>query len=86
MAADVDPVVRLLQPAQRRDLDRRVADDVEQRLVAPHVAFERRDVEVADDESRLALSDQRVMRSMKSSFCPNLGLTVPSGVSPPAGT
>ena len=54
LAADIDPAVRLLQPAQRLDLDRRVADDVEQRLVAPDVAFERRDVEVADDDGRLA--------------------------------
>src|SRR5579884_3868401 len=39
LAADVDPVVRLLQPGQRLDLDRRVADDVQQRLVAPDVAL-----------------------------------------------
>ena len=52
-AADVDPAVRLLQPGQRLDLDRRMADDLEQGLVAPHVAFERRDVEVADDDRRL---------------------------------
>ena len=31
-----------------------MADDVEQRLVVPHVAFQRRDVEVADDQSRLS--------------------------------
>src|SRR4051812_10750394 len=49
-AADVDPVVRLAKPGQRLDLDRRVADDLEQRLVAPDVAFERRHVEVADDD------------------------------------
>ena len=53
-AAEIDPVVRRLQPPKRLDLDRRMADDVEQRLVAPHVAFQRRDVEVADDQSRLS--------------------------------
>ena len=30
-------------------------------------------------------SDQRVIRSMKSSFWPNLGFTLRSGMSPPAG-
>src|SRR4051812_44122208 len=51
-ATDVNPVVRLLQPCQRLDLDRRVADDAQQRLVTPDVAFERGDVEVADDDGR----------------------------------
>jgi hypothetical protein len=50
LAAKIDPVVALLQVRQRLDLDRRMADDVEQLLVAPHVAFERRDVEVADHD------------------------------------
>src|SRR5687768_14416053 len=40
LAADVDPLVRLLQPVERLDLDRRMADDVDQRPVAPDVAFE----------------------------------------------
>ncbi len=53
-AAKIDPVMRRLQPAERLDLDRRMADDVEQCLVAPHVAFQRRDVEIADDQSRLS--------------------------------
>ena len=44
----------LLEAIERRDFDRGVADDVDQRLVAPHVAFERGDVEVADHQSRLA--------------------------------
>src|SRR4051812_40718851 len=52
-AADVDPVVRLLQARQRLDLDGRVADDGEQRLMAPDIAFERRDIEIADDNRRL---------------------------------
>src|SRR5258705_4780060 len=51
-AADVDPVVRLLQPGQRIDLNLRVADDVDQFLVVPYVAFQWRDVEVADDDRR----------------------------------
>src|SRR3546814_2714040 len=53
-AADVHPAVALLEAAQRRDLDRRVADDIEERLVAPDVAFERRDVEIAEQDRRLA--------------------------------
>src|SRR5204863_3718637 len=53
MAADVDPLMRLLQPAQRVDLDGRVADNLEQRLVAPDVAFQRRNIEVANDDRRL---------------------------------
>src|SRR5437762_4798213 len=51
--ADVQPVVRLLQPGQGLDLDRGVADDIQQRLVAPDVALQRRDIEVADDDCRL---------------------------------
>jgi len=39
--------VRLPQLAQGFDFDRGMADDVDQRLVAPHVAFQRRDIEVA---------------------------------------
>src|SRR5689334_17203366 len=46
---DVGPVVRLLKPGQRLHLDGRMADDGEQRLVAPDVALERGDVEIADD-------------------------------------
>ena len=81
MAAEIDPVVARLEPGQRLDLDRRVADDVEQLLVAPDVAFERRDVEVADHDRRAVAhaSDQRVIRSMKSSFWPNLGFSVAVG-------
>src|SRR5690606_28751295 len=44
------------------DLDRRVADDVEQRLVRPYVGFQRRDVEIADEDGggvrRLGRHDQ----------------------------
>src|ERR1043165_9736564 len=43
----LDPIVRVPEPGQRFDLDRRVADDVEQRLVTPHVALKRRHVEIA---------------------------------------
>ena len=32
------------------------------------------------------VSDQRVIRSRKSSFCPNFGFSSRSGTSPPAGT
>src|SRR5438270_2921694 len=55
-SADVDPVVRLLKPGQSLNLDRGVADDSEQRLVTPDVAFERGDVEVADDDGRLVVA------------------------------
>src|SRR5258705_11088207 len=55
-AADVDPVVRLLQPGQRSYLNLRVADDVDQGLGAPYGAFQWRDVSVADDDRRF---DQR---------------------------
>src|SRR4051812_10361028 len=52
MAAEIDPAIALLKAGQRLDLDRRVADDVEQLLMAPHIAFERRDIEVADHDRR----------------------------------
>ena len=52
MTAEIDPVMRRLQPRQRRNLDRGVADDPEQLLVVPHVGFERGDVEIADDQRR----------------------------------
>ena len=47
---NINPAVRLLELAQGFHLDRRVADDLQQLLVAPHVAFERGDVEVTDDQ------------------------------------
>ena len=53
-AADIDPAMRLLQRRQRFDFDRGVTDDTQQRLVAPDVAFQRRDIEVADDDGWLA--------------------------------
>ncbi len=53
-APQIDPVVRRAQPFERRHLDLCMADHVEQGLVAPHVAFERRNVEIADDQSRLS--------------------------------
>src|SRR5579863_3249427 len=49
----VDPVSRLLGSGQLLDLDWRVANDREQRLVAPYVVLERRDVEIADQDSAL---------------------------------
>src|ERR1700759_361355 len=55
-ASDIDPVVRLPKPVERFDLDRRMAHHIEQRLVTPDVAFERSDVEIADDDRRLAQS------------------------------
>ena len=40
----------IAEAAERLDFDRRVADDLEQRLVIVDVAFERGDVEIADDQ------------------------------------
>jgi len=40
-AAKIDPVSRRLEPGQRLDLDGRMADDIEQLLVAPDVRLER---------------------------------------------
>lgn len=53
-AADIVPAMGLLQLRQRIHLDWRVTDDREKRLVVPYVAFERGDIEVADDDRRLA--------------------------------
>src|SRR6185503_20577762 len=53
---DIDPVMRLLEAGERLDLHRRMADHRQQRLVAPDVAFERGDVEVADDDGWLVES------------------------------
>ena len=44
--------MRIHEALQALDLDRRVADHLEQLLVVPHVAFERGDVEIADDQRR----------------------------------
>src|ERR1044071_3654240 len=49
-SSDVDPIVRLPELRQRLDLDRSVADDLQQSLMAPDIAFERSDVEVAHDD------------------------------------
>ena len=54
MAAKIDPVMALLECCQCRDLDGSVADNIQQRLVAPDIAFERRDIEIADDDGRFA--------------------------------
>ena len=50
LPADIDPAMRVLQRLQPLDLDRGVADGVDQLLVAPHVRFERGDVEIAQDD------------------------------------
>src|SRR4051794_17063210 len=46
VADDVNPAAGRLRLAEPRGLGRRVADDLEQLLVRPHVVFERRHVEV----------------------------------------
>ena len=45
----VDPSGRLAHRLEARRLDRRVADDLQQLLMRPHVVLERRDVEVAHE-------------------------------------
>ena len=50
-AHDVDPVAGALDAAQAFSLDRRVADHLEQLAVRPNVVFERRDIEIADDDA-----------------------------------
>jgi hypothetical protein len=52
VTAKVDPAIARLELVQRCHLDRGMADDVKQRLVAPDVAFERGDVEIADQDRR----------------------------------
>ena len=54
LASQVNPFMSPLKPGQSVDFDRRMTDDVKQRLVVPDVAFQRRDVEIADDQSRLS--------------------------------
>src|SRR5690606_41761410 len=51
-AAESDAAERIRGPAERLALQRRVADDLEERLVVVDVAFERGAVEVADDQRR----------------------------------
>ncbi|PAV72981.1 hypothetical protein WR25_16638 [Diploscapter pachys] len=52
MPPQVDPIVRGLEAIERLDLNGGVADDLQQRLVAPHVAGQRRDVEIAGQDGR----------------------------------
>src|SRR4051812_4246037 len=52
MTAEIDPVMALLEAGQGLDLHRSMADDIQQLLVAPDIAFEWRDVEIADHDRR----------------------------------
>ena len=80
------PVVRCCSRSKRFDLDRRMADDVEQRLMVPNVAFERRDIEIADDRSRLSqLFGPAGHAFDEVELLAELGIEVRSGMSPPAG-
>ena len=54
MTSEIDPAVRRLQPRQRGNLDGRVADHAEQLLVVPDIGLERSNIEIADDQRRLA--------------------------------
>ena len=53
-AAEIDPVVAFLQLVERLHLDGRVADDIQQGLVIPHILGVRRDVEIAKKNGGLA--------------------------------
>ena len=46
--------MRLLKASECLDLNGRMADDGQKRLVTPNVAFQRCDIEIADDHGRLA--------------------------------
>src|SRR3546814_17578754 len=53
-AAQVDPIIGRLQARQQLAFYGRVADDVQKLLMAPYIAFPRRDIEVADQNGGLA--------------------------------
>ncbi len=55
VAGHIGPVEGGLRFAQQPGLDRGVADNVEKLLVAPHVIFQRRDIEIAHQDHRIAL-------------------------------
>src|SRR3546814_5906046 len=52
-AAQVDPIIGRLQARQQLAFYGRVADDVQKLLMAPYIAFQRRDIEVADQNGGL---------------------------------
>src|SRR3546814_20751184 len=53
-AAEVDPLAALLKTGQGVYFNGGMADDIDQLLVAPDVAFQRRDVEIANQQSGAA--------------------------------
>ena len=87
MAADIDPVVRRLQPAQYLALDRGMADHVKQLAMAPHIAFQRRDVEIAGQRIHpvgrrgcdITLSQATQQRALLRPLLPRLCLAVGRG-------
>src|SRR3546814_5761737 len=50
IAAEIDPRIAGPERIQRIDFHGRVADDLEQLLVAPDVAGKRRDIEIPDEQ------------------------------------
>src|SRR3546814_758785 len=54
MASEVDPLAALLKTGQGVYFNGGMADDIDQLLVAPDVAFQRRDVEIANQQSGAA--------------------------------
>src|SRR3546814_18799823 len=54
MASEVDPLAALLKTGQGVYFNGGMADDIDQMLVAPDVAFQRRDVEIANQQSGAA--------------------------------
>ena len=80
LAAQIDPAVSIAKTPQRLDLYWRVADHLDQCLVIVNVAFQRGDVEVADQQRRPVelVGPAGSSARGKSSFWPNLGLAVRS--------
>lgn len=72
--------MRFLQTVQGFDLDRRVAHHLQQLPVAPNIGFERRDIEIANQERRpIELSRPLCHALEKIEFLTELGVLVAIG-------
>src|SRR3546814_9744507 len=65
-AAQVDPIIRRLQARQQLAFYGRVADDVQKLLMAPYIAFQRRDIEVADQNGGLVERSEEQTTELQS--------------------
>ena len=65
LAQEVGPVALLLDAEQALCFDGRVADHRQQRLMAPDIAFERSDIEIADDHGRRCESQAWIFHAAK---------------------